>query len=289
MFGYVKLYKPECKFREFEYYRGVYCGLCRALGKCGGGCARLTLTYDFTFLALVRMAIVGEKPSFTRRRCIAHPLKKHTEALSCDTLHFLAGASLLLSHGKLLDDIADEKGAKRFRARLLHPFFLFFCRRARGELSELDAKINDRLSALSILEKDPPRSVDRPAELFGDIMSDILSFGLEDEKKALAKTVGRALGKWVYLVDGIDDREADTEKGRYNPINLVYGNAPLDEQTREELSVTLINLLADAERAFDLLEYPDRDMRGVIENHLYLGMPRTVREILSIKETPTHA
>ena len=36
MFGYVTANKPEMKIREYEYYRGVYCGLCRALGKCGG-------------------------------------------------------------------------------------------------------------------------------------------------------------------------------------------------------------------------------------------------------------
>lgn len=288
MFGYVKPYKPECKIREYEYYRGIYCGLCRALGRCGGNCARLTLTYDFTFLALVRMAIVGETPHFTRRRCLVHPLKRHTEAKTSDSLLTLADASLLLARGKLLDDIADEKGARRARARLLRPAFDGFCRRSRRRLRELDSRITEWLLALSELEKNPPLSVDRPAEMFGDMMAEILAFGLEGQEQTLAKTIGIALGKWVYLVDAIDDREADAEKGRFNPLNLVYGSAPFSDETKEELEVTLINLLADAERAFDLLQYPDDDMRGVIENHIYLGMPRTVREILSKKETPTH-
>ena len=53
MFGYIRLNKPECKIREYEYYRAVYCGLCRMLGKCTGQCSRLMLSYDMTFMALV--------------------------------------------------------------------------------------------------------------------------------------------------------------------------------------------------------------------------------------------
>ena len=47
MFGYVKVYQPELKMGEFEHYRGVYCALCKQLGKRYGFLARMTLSYDF--------------------------------------------------------------------------------------------------------------------------------------------------------------------------------------------------------------------------------------------------
>ena len=56
MFGYVRAYKPEMTFGDFEIYQGVYCSLCKRLGKRYGPLARMTLSYDFTFLALFRMA-----------------------------------------------------------------------------------------------------------------------------------------------------------------------------------------------------------------------------------------
>ena len=109
MFGYVRLYKPECKFREYEYYRGVYCGVCSALGRCGGACARMTLSYDAAFLALVRLALEGETPRFAKKRCLAHPLRRHTEALPTHAAELSARASLILTFYKNTDDLADDE------------------------------------------------------------------------------------------------------------------------------------------------------------------------------------
>lgn len=284
MYGYIRVDKPECKIREYEYYRGVYCGLCRALGKCGGAPARFTLNYDFTFFALARMAVTGEKPVFSRRRCVAHPFARHIEAKPNDALACSAAASLLLAYEKNRDDIADEKGARRFRARLLAPVLRGFSRRPSREWRELEKTIAGHLRRLSEMEKNPPLSVDRPAEIFGNLMADILSFALDGEQGRIAAAIGMAVGKWVYLIDVLDDLEEDVKRGRYNPIATVFGDKPLDEAGKEELRVALLSCLGEAERAFDLIEYPDRDMKNVIENHLYLGMPGIIREILSKKE-----
>ena len=53
MFGYVRPHKQELLVREFEQYKGAYCQLCRQLGKDYGWTARLTLSYDCTFYALL--------------------------------------------------------------------------------------------------------------------------------------------------------------------------------------------------------------------------------------------
>ena len=76
MFGYIKTDKPEMKIKEYEAYRGLYCSLCKAMGKHFGLFSRLTLSYDITFLLLVRLSFTGTLPSFESGRCPFNPTKK---------------------------------------------------------------------------------------------------------------------------------------------------------------------------------------------------------------------
>ena len=53
MYGYVQVYRPDLRFREYEVYRSHYCGLCHALQQRCNAISRLTLSYD------VSVATVG--------------------------------------------------------------------------------------------------------------------------------------------------------------------------------------------------------------------------------------
>ncbi len=287
MFGYVRLDRMEAKGREYEYYRGVYCGLCRALGKCGGQCARLTLRYDITFLALVRLALEEREVDFSRRRCIAHPFRKHVEAKSDPAIDFCAYASLLLGYRKVLDDKKDERGGKRFVAGLASPFLKGMSRRARRLYAALDAGIAERLAALAAFEASGERSIDRPSVLFGEVMGFLLSYGLEGSAARLAMAIGDGVGRWIYLADAADDLEEDMKRGRYNPIAAVYGECA-DPFIWKSVRVAMLGALSDAEKAFDLLSYSDEDMKGVVRNILYVGMPAAADEILTKKEKQDH-
>lgn len=281
MFGYVTANKPEMKIREYEYYRGVYCGLCRALGKCGGQCARLTLSYDFAFMALTRMAIEGHSPKFQKRRCIAHPLKKRPMAKPNDSLEFCASASLLLAHGKIIDDVKDEKGAKKLAALIVSPFVSLMKRNPSKKLSDLEKPISDSLASLSEYEKGAKEpSVDRPAEIFGELLSRIFSHGLEGTEEKLAKKIGFHIGKWIYITDAIDDYAEDVKKKRFNPLISVYGEGGLEKNAAESLERALTMELVEAEKAFDLIDYPSSDIKEIICNIIYLGMPQRAKSVL---------
>ena len=282
MFGYVTANKPEMKIREYEYYRGVYCGLCRALGKCGGQCARLTLSYDFAFMALARMAIEGQSPKFQKRRCIAHPLKKRPMAKPDGTLAFCASASLLLAYGKINDDIKDEKGAKKLAALVSSPFLSLMKRKSAKKLAELEKTIENSLECLSQYEKSASEpSVDRPAEIFGELLSEIFSYGLDGTEKKLAKKIGFHIGKWIYVTDAIDDYAEDVKKKRFNPLIAVYGEGGLEKSATESLERALTMELVEAEKAFDLIDYKDNDIKEIICNIIYLGMPQRAKSVLN--------
>lgn len=282
MFGYIKANRPELKLRQDEYYRALYCGLCRTMGKCTGQCSRLTLSYDFTYLALIRMALSGDRPKIEKRRCLLHPIKKRNIATRSPELEYCAYASAILGYYKLADDRDDEKGLRKLRAHALHPCFSSFRKKAiKKQFDELDLSVARCLTELKQIENERPESVDVPAEIFGHLMSVILSFGFEDGNKKIAEDIGRHIGRWIYIIDAADDYAADQKNNRYNPLRCLYNDESFGDERREQVRIALLNELCECERAIDLLDTSDSsDVSGLIENIMYLGLPLVAQKIL---------
>lgn len=280
MFGYVKTYTPELRVRENEYYRAIYCGLCKSQGKCTGQCSRFTLSYDMAFLALVRLALSDEKVEFAQGRCMAHPLKKRSYAKRCQELDYCAYASALLVYGKCRDDLSDEHGIKKFKAKLQLPFASHMRKKSLKKYSALDKIITDGLYKLSQTEKQKLPSVDIPADCFGDILGEICAGGYDGANRKILYDIGRHIGRWIYIADAIDDCDDDFREGRYNPFVCLYGGRVPTAQERLNVSESLRLELARAELAFDLLDCDGkRDIRGIIDNIIYVSMPRTADEL----------
>ena len=141
MFGYVRAATAELRLREYDCYRALYCGLCMTMGKCTGQCSRLSLSYDFVFLAAVRMALLGERIQATRIRCLLHPFRRRNAILKSETLAYCAHASALLTYHKLADDLTDERGMKRARAILSRPLFKKAYRKAKKNIPRLTKRL----------------------------------------------------------------------------------------------------------------------------------------------------
>ena len=290
MFGYIKPQKSELRVRENECYNATYCGLCRSMSKTCGKSFCGALSYDFAFLAVVRMSILGEKPEFEYKRCIAHPRRKRAMAKNNKSLEYSSAAAALLGFGKCLDDITDERGFKKLKARLALPYFKRARRKALKKLphlGELDGRIKELLAEMSAVEKDTASepSADRMGELFGKIIGEIMSFGLDGGEKRTAFAFGKAVGHWLYLVDAADDYAEDEKRNRYNPYRLLFGDARgFDKDRRERVSEALIAHLMDGERALDLIECCSvREYHEIMRNILYLGMPAEAKKALGIE------
>ncbi len=279
MFGYVKIKREELRVREYEYYRAAYCGLCRSMGKCTGQCSRFTLSYDIAFLSQVRMALCGTVPSFKKRRCIAHPVRARMMMEPNEQLCYAADVSAILSYEKCRDDVADKRGVGRLLARLLLWAAWPAYRRAKGRHGELAIRVREKLAELSALERARRASVDEPAAVFGDILSMLMAEGLPQNVGLVAREIGKKVGRFVYIIDAIDDASRDAKTGNFNPIVLLFGEDPKKEQ-RQLLEDALISCLDDAAAALDLVGEKNTPCRAILENILYLGMPSTAREIL---------
>ena len=288
MFGYIKTQSADLRLRDFECYRACYCGLCRTMGSCTGQCSRLTLNYDFAFLAVLRLSLTGEKPDVKKVRCPIHPLHRRKVMRKSPQLVYCADASALLTAGKLSDDLVDERGFGKFRARLAKLFLSGAARRAEKRNPELASEIAKQLAMLRECEKsDTSVSADKPAAIFGKLMRAVASNGLEGAAARIAGTIGDAVGRWIYFVDAVDDFEKDKKKKRFNPFLRLFGGSPTPENW-ESVRISLGATLSGAQRAFELIDsYPYPELREVLANALYIGMPRTVDKILpSQKEQP---
>ena len=78
MFGYIRIQKSELRLREYEAYKGVYCGLCRQLGRDYSIFSRFLLSYDCTFYGMFIMSLGRSCSGFERKRCRFNPMKKCT-------------------------------------------------------------------------------------------------------------------------------------------------------------------------------------------------------------------
>ena len=97
MFGYLVAADGVLEPEQLSRYRAVYCGLCRSLQRCFGQGARLTLTYDMTFLVLLLSSLYEPEETLSARRCPRHPLDKHLYSVS-DISDYAANMNLALAY-----------------------------------------------------------------------------------------------------------------------------------------------------------------------------------------------
>ncbi len=286
MFGYVRPKKGELKVKEYELYRAVYCGLCRTMGRRYGHSFRLSLSYDFVFLALLHLDLTGEECAFEKKRCPAHPMKKRLMMKENDALRSSCDVAALMLYHDLRDKIADRDGAKSFLARLTLPFASRFRKKAikKYGCGSLDTFMREKLDALSALEKDGCTEPDRVAGVSGELLGKCAEYGLTEEThKRIAAEIGLRIGRVIYLIDAVDDLDSDEEKRHYNPLIAENGSAREAKTKRLRLETALLLDLKRADDALSLSDGKDPGVRALLENAFRLGLPETADEIFKEK------
>ncbi len=282
MFGYVKPYVPALRVWEYEYYKSIYCGLCRCMKKKTGTLSTFSLRYDFVFLVLVILALEGEQLTVRRRRCGVHPLKKRPMAQPHPALEYAAYVSALFTYYKAKDDAADREGWKSAAKRLLLPAAKHLRRRA-AQLRELDFRMEQKLQQLAAAEREKNVTPDGAAHLFGEVLGDVFETAFtEENNRRIAQQIGYHVGKWIYFADAADDYPKDIQTGSYNPFAVV-GNADASYlQTHRQMIWNAMTLECQAAcRALDLAGLPENGTNsGILYHILYVGMPHMANEIL---------
>ena len=288
MFGYVTPLKPELKIREYEVFRSYYCGVCMHIKENFGNLPRLTLNYDMTFLGLLLDGLHKESPQIKFQRCMAHPLKNKPMIISNKSLEYTAAMNVSLVYYKLLDDVNDDKSLKsKVESLMLSPYKRKFNR----NVTKVNDIIEENLNELSRLEKNKNfNSIDEISHPFALIVAKILEMypeNFEDDSENLRYelyNLGYALGKWIYLIDAMDDLKEDIEKKKFNPINFLYNknNKSYEElliEIKPRMEFTILNCGYNCRESLDKL--PLKRNREILENIISLGMMDKYEKIIN--------
>ena len=229
MFGFVVANPDKLTEEQNARYRGVYCGVCRAMGERQGRGHRLALTYDLVFLALVLSSVTETEYSAESIRCGVHPIKKRT-VLKNEYTSFAADMNILLAFYNFLDDLKDDGGVIPAAETAV---FWDEARALKELYPELSETIDRCISLITEAEKRDERDADVPASLFGELLGSVFAYYDLPCRKELFD-FGCSLGKAIYFMDAAVDLKADLKKGRYNP--LITKN---EEQRRTLLELQL--------------------------------------------------
>lgn len=279
MFGYVTPLKGELKIKEFNLFKAYYCGLCLHIKKHFGNLPRMTLNYDMTFLALLLDGLEANTPTAELKRCLAHPSKKKPIVLNNKALSYAASMNVALVYYKLLDDAQDDKSIKtKLSSFLLLPYKNNF----KSNLQGINEIIEKNLQELYNLEKNNNfNSLDEICHPFSHIVGSILKLYPEkilndsEEKRELLYSFGYSLGKWIYLIDALDDLEDDLKNNKFNPINILFNKENLSyseliTKIKDRLEFSIFSSGARLKEDLELLELIRN--KEILSNIIELGM-----------------
>jgi len=278
LFGYVQPKREELKIKEFEMYKAVYCSLCKVLGKNYGFFARISLSYDFTFLSMLKLSLEDGCNNITRKSCVYNPLKKcnylDESALKLD---YSAAAAAILLYFKMQDNVLDEKGVKKLLYKFASMVYKPYYKKAKVKYPNLAFDVEEYIKTQTALEKSNCSNLDEAAEPTAKLLGNIFKYLDSSQEKALYH-LGYNLGKWVYLTDCFADIEDDYKHKKFNPL-LKEGNTKL--YAKDRLNFVLDFCQVEAAKAFELLKiYKYKDILG---NVIYLGLNDSRDKILKEK------
>ena len=260
MFGYVTASLKELDKEAEKRYGAVYCGICRRIRLQSGNVARLGLSYDMAFLALLLMSLYEPEDTGGEKACAMHPIRKRPW-IDNRFVQYAADMNVALSYYNFLDDWEDDR---KYGARILAAQFGKHLPEIENRYPRQCGAIADCIRQLSELEKAGCSNPDEPASCFGNLMGELLTYE-EDLWAPTLRQMGFYLGRFIYLLDAALDYDKDEKKGKYNPY-LAMGMGKDWKKWEEYLVLTM----ARCTESFEKL--PLVQDKLLLDNILYSGV-----------------
>ena len=275
MFGYIAPDAPYLFKKDEKLYQAVYCGLCKSIGKGCGQRARTALTYDMAFASALIHNIRGEDVIIEKKRCILHWFKRRPIAKTDNLTVALGYVNTALAYNKLCDDKRDGDKKAVFRHLYKRGF-----KRAVKRFHEIGEIINIYIQEQVRLEAENCKIMDGAAEPTAVMMRDVSRIVLGEFATVYTDRLFYSIGKWVYLIDALDDYDKDVKRGRYNVIfNTCMQNSKAEaiKTHGEEIKFIFDSLFADMRECLANIKfYFNHDLT---DNIILRGIPLKSREI----------
>lgn len=213
MFGFVSANWKELDKHQQKRYGAVYCGICRQIRLRCGKTARLVLSYDMAFLALLLTSLYEPEETSGKRACGLHPVHPRPW-IDNEFICYAADMNVALAYYKAMDDLADEnKRSAKWLAGKLAPF----AQKIAAQYPRQCQAMEESIRQLRILEQENCENPDLPAGCFGQLMAQLFDLR-QDLWGETLQEMGAALGRYIYLADAAVDYHRDVRKKQYNPF-----------------------------------------------------------------------
>ncbi len=272
MFGYVTINKPELKIKEYEAYKGIYCTLCKEMGKEYGFLSRFLLSYDGAFYVMYKLGLSEDKVGVSKSRCSFNPCKKCMKITCESNIYKLACAiTVILAYFKLVDNLHDSNFFKRIVLYIIYPYFCLIKNKAKKKYPDIFEIVNKGMAQQFAIEMDKNISLDKSAHPTADILSELFAYGETGDNKENAKQFGYQLGRVVYFLDAFDDYKKDLKENTFNPFKNC------DDIV--EVSTHTINMSIGAlTETFNKQNF--NNFSSIIENIIYDGLSLRMDKII---------
>lgn len=284
MFGYINPLKAEMKIREYDIFKAYYCAVCKSIKKKCGQLPRLSLSYDAAFLAVLLSSLSEVPAQASHMDCAVHPMKKGSVIITDKPIiEYAADMNILLAYYNLKDSFKDDKSVSA-------AFGLLIMKRCAMKVKKKYPRkcviIETLLAQQDKLEKEKCASMDLAAEPFAGIMQEVLCCDFDPVNKKSSEVLrwlGYNLGKWIYILDAVDDIEKDLKKNKYNPLKYQFGikEGQFDESfqtVRERVEFNLTHTLSQISKSMELLDM--KKNKSIVENIVNMGLLARTEQII---------
>ena len=280
MFGYVRADTPYLYIKDDNLYRAMYCGLCKGIAQTCGNAARMGLSYDMTFLSVLIHNILGVDVKIEKGHCLTHCIRSRQMANVDEPTRQLGVLNTALVYYKYTDDIND---GDRGRGKRL--WFRKGFKRAAKAYPEIVEIVSSHLAEQEKIEKAQVDSVDRAADATASMLAAFSNYALGEKATPYTYNLFYAVGKWIYLIDALDDYDKDKKKGSYNPFVLAYKaeckKSLVEGKNAEEIAFIFRSIFYDVRE--NLKEIPFRFNTDLTDNILLRGLPMMTKRIMEGK------
>lgn len=278
MFGYLDIERDKLQKGQQGLWQTFMCGLCFSTKKAFGNVPRMFISNDVNFFNVLFHSVLDADVGIENGRCFSHPIKKRALLKTNDLTDKLAVANVLLTYWNLYDDVVDDNSRKKKAALSL---FKKPYAKAKKQFEELDNVLDVRYNELRKYEQSDCASVDIVSHSFAQLSQEFCNLILGDNSSEYAQTLCYNVGKWIYLIDALDDVEKDIKRNSYNVFVKCYNVSKVKElETHFDeiqfLMYSVLNRIAQSFNDLNLTKYT-----CILQNVIYDSIRNKTKQILN--------
>ena len=279
MYGYIIPDKPNMYIKDFTFFRAFYCGFCKSIGHKCGQIARFGTNYDMTFFNIFLHNVLDKEVQIKSEACILAPLKKKPVVQNDSLTEQVVDINTLMFYYKVEDNYID---GEKFKSSVLAPIIIPKAKKAKKKMPEIDKILKEGFDNLRVMERANETSIDKVSEPFSIIIAEIARIIIGDKFNDYIYNLCYNLGKWVYLMDALDDIEEDFEQKRYNPMLAKFNNFESREQfletNKKDLEYIMMSVYNGIVNNYNKLDV--KISEGILSNVFYLGLKKQTDDML---------